>query len=71
MMVIGQREEILIEKNKRHIEEMKEDIKGWKNELEYAKNKCDSEYEAYCVAMINICENTIAQLNNFYCQHFS
>lgn len=64
-MVIGQRGETVVEKNKCHIEEMKEDIKGWRNELEYAKNKCDGEYEVYCVAMINICENTIAQLKRY------
>lgn len=64
-MIIGQRDESVEDKNKRHIKEMEEDIEGWKGELEYAKKKCDKKYETYCVAMITICKNTIAELKNF------
>ena len=70
-MIIGQRNESVEEKNKRHIKEMVEEIEGWKNELDFAKKKCDENYKDYCITMIKICENTITSLEDFASKHFT
>lgn len=63
-MVVGQREESIEAKNQRHIKEMKADIEGWENELDYAIKKNDTKYANYCKYMRSICLNTLAELEN-------
>lgn len=63
-MVVGDRQETMLEKNRRHIKEMKEDISGWTDELDYAKKKQDVKYEQFCCEMLEICKNTVEQLEN-------
>lgn len=70
-MVIGTGNETVEEKNNRHIDEMLVDIEGWKNELIFAQNHNDKNYENYCNMMIQICENTLNQLKEFASQHFA
>lgn len=65
-MIIGKREENVIEKMHRHKEETKEQIKGWKAELELVMEKDGEEYkkyQSYCEFMIKIWENTLEELN--------
>lgn len=63
-MVVGDRSETLLEKNLRHIKELEKDIDGWKNELEYAKKDVNEQYEQFCKAMIEICQNTLDSLQS-------
>lgn len=69
-MVVGQRNETVEEKTIRHIKEMETEIEGWKNELDFAKKKCNKIHEDYCITRIKICENTIIKLEEFALNHF-
>lgn len=64
-MLIGERTERIDEKVKRHINEMLETKCGWENELEYAVENDNKEYERYCKFMIEIAKNTLDKLMNF------
>lgn len=64
-MTIGEREESIEEKVKRHTKEAEAKIDGWNRELQYAINQKDSQYQSYCEFMIKIWNNTLEQLNNY------
>ena len=64
-MVVGERTESLIEKRERHMGEMQKEFKAWSDELDFAKERKDAKYEAYCKMMLQICENTIRKIENF------
>lgn len=68
-MVVGERGESTVLKNQRHIKEMKDDIVGWNNELQYAEKTKDDCYKEYCNIMISICTNTLEQLER-ECEKF-
>lgn len=61
-MIVGERHESIETKNKRHIQEMENDITEWNNELNYALDEQNEEYGDYCRTMISICNNTLSQL---------
>ena len=64
-MTIGNREESVEEKRKRHIKEAQTQIVGWKNELQYAIDRKNIDYKKYCNFMIKSWENTLKQLNEY------
>ena len=64
-MTIGEREESIEEKVKRHTKEAEAKIDDWNSELQYAINHKDSKDEAYCELMIKIWNNTLEQLNKY------
>jgi hypothetical protein len=63
-MIVGEHSEPIPEKIRRHIKEMQADIEGWRNESMYAVQHDNKEYEEYCRIMIDICNNTLTQLEN-------
>lgn len=64
-MIFGKREETLENAKKRHIEETKIDLEGWKSELKHAKEKNNKSYKKYCHLWIEICQNTLNKLEEF------
>ncbi|MBQ9200174.1 MAG: hypothetical protein IJ141_08355 [Lachnospiraceae bacterium] len=68
-MIVGEKPEDINNVLKRHIEECKKAIEGWKNEfirverLGREKGPKDDEYLKRCRNMIKIWENTLKKLN--------
>lgn len=69
-MIVGERSETIEEKTIRHYEEINSELDGWKRELNYARNERNSEYEDFCILMIEICENTVLHLKEFATKRF-
>lgn len=66
-MLIGTRKETVREKYVRHMNEAKENVEAWKNELSTAKTyyEDDIQYQSYCEFMIQMWENTLQKLEAF------
>ena len=61
-MLIGNRSETVIEKTKRHLEEIIKAKEAGENELKYAEENSDEKYEKYCRFWINTINNTKREL---------
>ena len=67
-MIVGKREETIMERIKRHTKEAEQQIECWENELAYAQTQDDEEgrkYQEHCEFMIQVWKNTLEKLKNF------
>lgn len=64
-MIAGERNESIEAKRERHIDELKVQIDGWKNEIHHARKQEDLQYENYCKFMIEICEKFLKELEEY------
>lgn len=64
-MVVGNRRESVEVRRERHIEEAKQQIIGWEEEIKRAQKDNDVKLEQYCIFWMDVWKNTLDGLINY------